>query len=139
MQVLTLPGYVSKHLTAFYFQISSRVFCTLFICLVFSGLLKSICFRMFCSKHLITFEITYLLSCWFHCVDKFYKKFRFHETHSNKFRDLLIKRLSKFRAIKCWFNLYTHVCFRFVWIQMFCIARLVFLHFTFHWYLHGSK
>ena len=59
---------------------SIRVFCTLFICLVFNGLLKSICFRMFCSKHSITFENTYLLSCWFHCVDKFYMKFRFRET-----------------------------------------------------------
>ena len=39
--------------------------CSLFICLILNGLLRSICFRMFCSKHSITFEKTYLLSCWF--------------------------------------------------------------------------
>ena len=41
---------------------------------------ESICFRMFCLKHSITFENTYILSCWFHCVDIFYIKFRSCET-----------------------------------------------------------
>ena len=49
------------------------------MCLVFDGLLQSIYFRMFCSKHSITFD-TYLLSCRFHCVDIFYINFRFCET-----------------------------------------------------------
>ena len=33
-----------------------------------------------CSKHSITFKNTYLFSCWFHCVDIFYIKFKFYET-----------------------------------------------------------
>ena len=36
---------------------------------VVNGLLQSICFWMFCSKHLIIFKMLHLLSCWFHCVD----------------------------------------------------------------------
>ena len=51
----------------------------LFICLVFDDLLQSIYYRMFCSKHSITFDM-YLLSRWFHCVDIFYIKFRSCET-----------------------------------------------------------
>ena len=39
-------------LTALYFHISIRILYNLFICLVFGSLLQSICFRMFCSKHL---------------------------------------------------------------------------------------
>ena len=39
-------------LAALYFHISIRIFYNLFICLVFGSLLQSICFRMFCSKHL---------------------------------------------------------------------------------------
>ena len=35
---------------------------------------------MFCSKHSITFENRYLLSCWFHCYDIWYIKFRFCKT-----------------------------------------------------------
>ena len=72
------------------------------------GLLQSICFWMFCSKHSITFENTYLLSCWFHCVDIFYIKFRFRETFTvinSVTRILLIETLYKFRTIMCWFTL----------------------------------
>ena len=69
MQVLTLPGYVLYFLIALYF----------YICLVFDGLLQSIYFGMFCSKHSITFD-RYLLSCWFHCVDIFYINFKSYET-----------------------------------------------------------
>ena len=60
----------STNLTWLYFYLHSsmRVFCTLFICLALDGLLQSICFRMFCSKHSITFGNTYLLCCWLHCV-----------------------------------------------------------------------
>ena len=47
--------------------------------MVFDGLLQLIDFRMFCSKHSITFD-TYLLSCLFHCVDIFYINFRYWET-----------------------------------------------------------
>ena len=47
--------------------------------LVLDGHLQSIYFRMFCSKHSITFD-TYLLSCPFHCVDIFYINFRSCET-----------------------------------------------------------
>ena len=79
LQVLTLPGYVLYFLTALYFHISIRIFCNLFICLVFGGLLQSICFRMFSSNHSITFD-TYLLSCRFRCVDIFYINFRSCET-----------------------------------------------------------
>ena len=69
LQALTFPGYV------LYFHISIQIFCNLFICLVFDGLLQSIYFRMFCSKHWLTFD-TYLLSCRFHCLDIFYINFR---------------------------------------------------------------
>ena len=108
LQVLTLSGYVLCFLTALYFHISIRIFCNLFICLVFDGLLQSICFRMFCSKHSITFD-TYLLSCWFHCVDIFYINFRscetFTVTNSGAIL-LLIETPSNFKNIKCWFILY---------------------------------
>ena len=65
---------------SFYLHISIRIFCTLFICFVLDDLLESICFRIFCSKHSITFENTYSLSCWFLCVDILYIKFTFCET-----------------------------------------------------------
>ena len=109
LEVLTLPGYILHSLTALYFHISIRIFCALFICLVFDGLLQLIYFRMFCSKHSITFENMYLLSCWFHCVDIFYIKFRFCETYtvtSSVTKNLLIETLSNFRTIKCWFTRY---------------------------------
>ena len=80
-----------------FFHISIRIFCTLFIFLVFDGLFQLIHFRMFCSKHSITFENMYPLSCWFHSVDIFYIKFRFCETYtvsSSVTRNLLIKTLS---------------------------------------------
>ena len=108
LQVLTLPGYVLYFLTALYFHISIRIFCNLFICLVFDGLLQSICFRMFCSKHSITFD-TYLLSCQFHWVDMFYINFRSSETFTITNSGgilLLIETLSNFRTMKCWFILY---------------------------------
>ena len=49
------------------------------MCLVLDGLLQSIYFRMFCSKHSITFDM-YLLSCRFYCVDILYINFRTCET-----------------------------------------------------------
>ena len=101
--VLTLPGYVLYFLTTLYFHISIRMFCNLFICLVFDGLLQSIYFRMFCSKHSITFD-TYLLSCRFHCVDIFYINFRSCETFTITNSGailLLIETLSNFRTMKC--------------------------------------
>ena len=91
-----------------HFHISIRIFCNLFIHLVFDGLLQSVCFRMFCSKHSITFDI-YLLCCRFHYVHIFYIKFRSCETFKvTNFgaRLLLIETLSNFRAIECWFILY---------------------------------
>ena len=101
--VLTLPGYVLYFLTALYFHISIRIFCNLFICLVFDGLLQSICFQMFFSKHSITFG-KYLLSCQFQSVDIFYIKFRSCETltitNSGAIL-LLIGTLSNFRTMKC--------------------------------------
>ena len=103
----TLPGHILYFLTALFFHISIRIFCTLFICLVFDGLLQLIYFRMFCSKHSITFENMYLLSCWFYCAYIFYIKFRFRETYtvtSSMTRNLLIETLSNFRTIKYWFN-----------------------------------
>ena len=112
LQVLTLLSDVLYFLTALYFHISIRIFCNLFICLVFGSLLQSTCFRMFCSKHSITFD-TYLLSCWFHCVDIFYIKFRSCETFTvtnSGAMLLLIETLSYFRTIKCWFILYLHMC-----------------------------
>ena len=56
LQVLTLPGFILYFGAALYFHISIRIFCTLFINLVFDGLFQSIYFRMLCSKHSITFE-----------------------------------------------------------------------------------
>ena len=46
------------------------------ICCILDGLLQSIYFSMFGSKHSINFESIYLLSCWFHCVVIFCIKFR---------------------------------------------------------------
>ena len=103
LQVLTFPGYVLHFLTALYFHISIRIFCNLFICLVFDGLLQSIYFRMFSSKHSITFD-TYLLSCQFHCVDIFYINFRSCETFTVTNSGgilLLIETPSNFKNIKC--------------------------------------
>ena len=87
-----------------FFRISIRISCTLFICLLFDRLLQLIYFRMFCSKHSITFENMYLLSFLFHCVDIFYIKFKFFETYtvtSSVTRSALIEILSNFRTIKC--------------------------------------
>ena len=72
----------------FYFHFSIWIFCTLFICLALDGLLQWICFRMFCSKHSITFwklVNTKLLNwlCW-HILYQIYIPWNFH---SNKFRD----------------------------------------------------
>ena len=111
LEVLTLPGYILHSLTALYFHISIRIFCALFICLVFDGLLQWIYFRMFCSKHPLTLENMYPLSCWFHCVGILYIKFRCCETYivtSFVTRNLLIKPLSNFRTINCWFSLILH-------------------------------
>ena len=72
-------------------------------------------FRMFCCKHLITFENIYQPSCWFHCVDVFYIKFRLFETYkaANYVTEkLLIETLSNFRTtkeVRCWFKLYFHM------------------------------
>ena len=108
LQVLTLPGYILYFPTALYFQISIRIFRNLFIWFVFDGLLQSIFFRMFCSKHSISFD-TYLLICRFHYVDLFYINFRSCETFiiTNYGAILLpIKTLSNFRTMKCRFILY---------------------------------
>ena len=134
LQVLTLPGYVLYFLTALYFHISIWIFYNLFICLVFDGLLQSICFRLFCSKHSIAFD-TYLLICRFYCVDIFYINFRSWETFTITNSGaifLLIETLCNFRTMKYWFILYLQ-------IQMFSISSLAFLRFTFHWYLYGSN
>ena len=109
---LNLPGYVLYFLTALNFHISIQIFCNLIICLVLDGLLQLICFRMFCSKHLITFD-TYLRSCWFHCVDilcciKFRACETFRVTNSGA-RVSLIETMSNFRTIMCWFILYLHM------------------------------
>ena len=74
LQVLTLPGHILYFLTALFFHVSIRISCTLFICLLFNGPLKLIYFRMFCSKHSITFENMYRLNFYFQCVDIFYIK-----------------------------------------------------------------
>ena len=90
-------------LTALYFHISIWIFCTLLICFVFDGLLQSIYFRMFSSKHSITFD--YLLSCWSHCCDIFYIKFRFCESYTvtnSVTIILLMETLSNFTTIKCY-------------------------------------
>ena len=69
-------------------------------------------FRMFYSKHSITFENMYLLSFWFRCVDIYYIKFRFCETYtvtSSPTRNVLTETLSNFRTIKCWFTRYLDI------------------------------
>ena len=84
------------------FRISVWIFCSQLICLVFSGLFRSTCFQMFSSKHSIPFENTYLISCWFHCIEKLCIKFRFCETFAvTNFvtRILLIETMPKFRII----------------------------------------
>ena len=137
-----MPGYISKFSTAFYFNISTQIFCILFICFVYDGILWLIYFRIFCSKNLITFDNTYLISYRFHCIDIFHIKLRFCETLTvikSVTRDLLIESLYKFITIKCWFARYLNIWFKLVWIQMFCIFRLVFLRLRPHWYFHGSN
>ena len=74
--------------------------------------LQSIGFQMFFSKHSITFENTYLLTCWFHSVVMFYIESKFCKTFTitnSVTRILLIEALYKFRAIKCWFMIYLHM------------------------------
>ena len=136
LQELTLPGYISIYLTTFLFLTSIYIFCTLFICILFDGLLWSIYFWKFCSKQSITFEKTYLLSCWLHSVDIFYIKFRFSQALrviKSVTSISLIEALYIFRTIKYWFA--RLVCFRFVWIELFWISRLALSCFTFLWYL----
>ena len=128
LRILTLPGYVLYFVTVLYFHIWIWIFYNLFISLVFDGLLQSIFFRMFCSKHSITF-VTYLLSCRFHCVDIFYINFRFCKTFTITNSGailLLIETLSSFRTMRCWFILYLQMqlCFRLLHIQTFAISRL---------------
>ena len=101
----TSSDFVISNSFAFPYFISN-ILDSVYICLVFIGFLQLIYFRMFCSKHSITFENMYLLSCWFHCVDIFYIKFRFCETYtvtSSVTRNLLIKTLSNFRTITSWY------------------------------------
>ena len=72
------------------------------MCLVFYGLLQSIYFRIFGSKHSITFD-TYLLSCRFHCVDIFYVNFRSCETFAitnSRAILLLIETPSNFKSFQ---------------------------------------
>ena len=111
LQVLSLPGYVLYFLTALHFHISVRIFCNLFICLVFDGLLQSLYFRMFCSKHSITFD-TYLLNCQFHYVDIFYINFisceTFTVTNSGAIL-LLIETPSNFKILSVDLS-YTYKC-----------------------------
>ena len=54
-------------------------------------------------------------------------------------RILLLEILYKFRTIKLIYPAPTYVRFRLMWIQMFCISRLAFWHFIFHWYLQCSN
>ena len=56
---------------------------TLFICFVLDGLLQSTSFRMFCSKHSINFESTYLLKLLIHvCFRYKFKCFVYHASLS---------------------------------------------------------
>ena len=96
-------------------------------------------FSNFFPENSITFENTYLRSCWFHCVDMFYFKFTILLLINSMTRILLLKTLYKFGTIKMIYPAPTYVWFRLVWIQMFCISHLAFLRFTFHWYLHCSN
>ena len=127
-------------LQALYFHISIQIFCNLFSYFVFDGLLQSIYFQMFCSKHSIIFD-TYLLSGRFHYVDLFYINFRSCETFTvtNSGAILLsIETPSNFKNSVDLSYTYKYM-FWLVYIQMFCISQLAFLRFTFHWYLHGSN
>ena len=77
-------------------------FVVYFVCLI--DLLSNVLFQTFQT---INFENTYLLSCWFYCVDIFYIEFGFCETFTvinSVTRILLIKTLYKFRTIECWFT-----------------------------------
>ena len=99
-----------------YFVLSSFVWYSMVSC-------NQFLFQMFCSKHLIPFENTYLLSCLFYCFEMLCMKFRFSKTFTvTNFvtRILLIETLPNFRllsvAMRC-FTLYLHMdhlCFRLV-------------------------
>ena len=80
------------------------------------------------SKLSVTFENTYVLSRWFHCVDIFFAII------NSVTRILLIETPYEFRNIKCWSTLYLHIYI----FWRFCISRLAFMRFTFHKYLHCS-
>ena len=69
------------------------------MCLVFYGLLQSIYFRIFGSKHSITFD-TYLLSCRFHCVDIFYINFRSCETFTVTNSGTILETPSNFKSFQ---------------------------------------
>ena len=73
---------------------------------------------------------------WFHFVDIIYIKFRFCEifTIINSVTRFHWLKHYKCKTIKCWFILYLHM-----YVQMFPISRLAFLHFTLHWHLHCSN
>ena len=124
--VASLTNTKSKRSTYVYLHVSSRIFYTLFICFVLDNLLESICFRMFCSKHSITFKNRYVISCWFHCVDIFYIKFRFYETFTvihSVTRMLLIETQYKFVTSKCWFTLCLHMSYK-----LECLGHLAWLN-----------
>ena len=104
------PFWTTPNLTWLYFYLYClmQIFCTLFICFALDGLLQSIRFRMFCSKHLINFGNASLCCC----VGILYIKFKLSETFTvinSLTRILLIGTLYKFRTIKCWFTLYLHI------------------------------
>ena len=69
------------------------------MCWVFGGLLQSIYFGMFCSKHSITFD-TYLLGCRFHFADIFYINFRSCETFTVTNSGTILETPSNFKSFQ---------------------------------------
>ena len=127
LKALTLPGYICVCI----FQLEK--FWALFISFELNGLLQSIWFWMFYSKHLITFKNRYLLSCWFHRVDIFRIKFRLSEIFAVV---NLVSRILNLELLSVDLPFTYTSCFMLVKTQMFSIFHLAFLRFTFHWHLH---
>ena len=103
-----------------------------------SSILYSI--RLFCNRCFFAiklfpnaFENSYLQSCWFHCFNKFYIKFRVRETFmvvNSVTWSLLTETLYTFRTIEYWNTLLqqkiSEICtlFQPVKLQIFCILMI---------------
>ena len=84
-----------------FYGISIQIFCSLLCSFVLYSMVfcNRLVFECFVPNIWLLFENMYLLSCWFHCVEIFYIKFRFCEAFTiinSVTRILLIETLYKY-------------------------------------------